>query len=277
MMGWPNEGHIERLATPIQGDVVAHGVANAPPSSLPRSRRQAAGGLGAPARGLRPPLLAQRDVTWMCPGHHTLTRTRGVMDSGRRHPYGAYARLIHAGRWTTIARWHELVRCLVVRWASNSRVVLILGETLLCESGRRIDGVGWFQGPVRSIGDRVVAPLGPNVVLLALLLIDWRQDRHLLLVWDDVYASLPSAQLPRTDVVSRFRRNAALYEPLPPHRCGQPLKRGHPRPTLQRLAAQVTTSSPRCHRSLVICGRLVGRDLWSRALRRSPGPSGRRP
>jgi len=53
----------------------------------------------------------------------------------------------------------------------------------------------------------------------------WLPDRDFHLCADGAYASLAGANLPRTHLTSRMRRDAALYEPAPP-RTG---KRGRPR------------------------------------------------
>ena len=54
----------------------------------------------------------------------------------------------------------------------------------------------------------------------------WLPDRHLLLGCDGAYAPLAGRELPRTHVVSRIKRNAAIFETPPPRRPGQ---RGRPR------------------------------------------------
>ena len=60
---------------------------------------------------------------------------------------------------------------------------------------------------------------------------DWLPERYFHLDADGAYATLAGAGLPRTQLTSRMRRDAALYEAAPP-RTG---KRGRPRTKGDRL------------------------------------------
>jgi hypothetical protein len=108
---------------------------------------------------------------------------------------------------------------------------------------------------------------GPTLVELAAAMMQqvaaWLPDRSFCLVADGAYASLIGRDLPRTTVISRLRRNAALYEAAPPRtgRRGRPRKRGARLPAPPQLAAQVTIWT----REIVpMRGRRVARDLWAR-------------
>ena len=71
---------------------------------------------------------------------------------------------------------------------------------------------------------------------------DWLPGRELHLYADGAYASLVGADLPRTVVTSRLRRDAALYEPAPPRtgKRGRPRTKGDRLPTPPELAAAAT-------------------------------------
>jgi len=64
-------------------------------------------------------------------------------------------------------------------------------------------------------------------------LAEWLPERDFHLCADGAYASLAGARLPRCQLTSRMRRDAALYEPAPP-RTG---RRGRPRTKGARLPA----------------------------------------
>ena len=70
----------------------------------------------------------------------------------------------------------------------------------------------------------------------------WLPDRKLHLCADGAYASLAGADLPRTQVTSRMRRDAALYEPAPTRtgRRGRPRTKGDRLPTPTGLATQAS-------------------------------------
>ena len=88
-------------------------------------------------------------------------------------------------------------------------------------------------------------------------------ERHFVLCADGAYASLAGAGLPRTTVVSRMRRDAALYGP-PPARTG---KKGRPRPRGARLPnpAQLAARARKWGTVEVPWrGRTITRLIWSR-------------
>jgi hypothetical protein len=71
----------------------------------------------------------------------------------------------------------------------------------------------------------------------------WLPERAFALTCDGAYAALASMDLPRTQVTSRLRRDAALYLPPPPRKRGQrgrPRKKGRRLPSPERLARRVT-------------------------------------
>lgn len=92
----------------------------------------------------------------------------------------------------------------------------------------------------------------------------WLDKRTLRLGCDGAYASLAGASLPRTHVVSRMRRDAALYEPAPPRtgKRGRPRKKGARLPTPAQIAAQTKVGWQRV--SVDMRGQTVERLLLSR-------------
>lgn len=68
----------------------------------------------------------------------------------------------------------------------------------------------------------------------------WLPERRLHLCADGAYATLVGANLPRTHITSRMRRDAALYAPPPPRtgRRGRPRTKGDRLPTPPELASQ---------------------------------------
>ena len=94
---------------------------------------------------------------------------------------------------------------------------------------------------------------------------DWFPARRFALAADGAYATLAGRDLPRTQVTSRMRRDAALYEAPPPRRPGRrgrPAKRGRRLPTPETLARRHKTGWVRC--PVDIRGRTEPRWLWSR-------------
>jgi len=62
----------------------------------------------------------------------------------------------------------------------------------------------------------------------------WFPDKHFRLIADGAYASLAGCELPRTEVISRLRADAAIFDLPPPRRPGQ---RGRPPMKGKRLPA----------------------------------------
>ncbi len=267
----------------------------APPTWL-RILSACAGGFTAP--GAR--LFQQLATAWvLCPGRHTLTRLWSVIPAPVRHRYGAYARWLRAGRWSMDTLGRQLLGLLVAHWVPPGRVTLVRDDTLMKKSGRRIEGAGMYRDAVHSTRAHVVTARGLNIVVLALRVVApwggeplalpilvrlhrkggpplielaaamveqvtaWLPARDFCLVADGAYAPLIGRALPRTIVVSRMQRNAALFEPPPPRtgRRGRPRRKGARLPTPPQLAAAVSAWT----RAPVACrGHILERDSWAR-------------
>jgi hypothetical protein len=197
--------------------------------------------------------------------------------------------------------WRALAVHAVARLVPDGVVVLDADDTVYKKTGRSIEGAGVFRDAVRSTRSRVVYAWGLNLVVVTLRvrppwggcplglpinvrvhrkgeattvelaaemireIADWLPDRRLHLHADGAYASLVGADLPRTHVTSRMRRDAAVYEPAPPRtgKRGRPRTKGRRLPTPVGLAAAATgwTDAQVDER-----GRTIARRLWSRDL-----------
>jgi hypothetical protein len=204
----------------------------------------------------------------LAPGRRTVTAMITLADPAAGRAHDAYHRFLRDGVWNLSGLWRLLATHAVNSFAPTGVISLDCDDTLFHKSGRKVAGAGTFRDAVRSTGQRVVYALGLNLVVVTLRvtppwgsmpiaipvnarlhkkkdpittvehaaqmmreLANWLPDRQLHLCADGAYASLAGAQLPRTHITSRMRRDAALYEPAPP-RTG---KRGRPRLKGQRL------------------------------------------
>ena len=204
----------------------------------------------------------------LCPGRRTVTRMVAIGDPDGVHAHDAYHRFLRVGSWTMARLWCRLLGLLLAHLELGARLVLDLDDTLFHKCGRKVNGAGSFRDPIRSRGQHTVFAHGLNLVVLTLRvrppwggeplglpinvrlyrkggpsLLDlgqamieevagWLPDRHFLLGCDGAYAPLAGRDLPRTHVVSRIKRNAAIFELPPPRRPGQ---RGRPRKKGDRL------------------------------------------
>jgi DDE superfamily endonuclease len=229
---------------------------------------------GAPSFAIFTDLL----TGWvLAPGRRTVTAMITVADPAGGRAHDAYHRFLRDGVWNLSGLWRLLATHAVTRFAPSGVVSLDCDDTLFHKSGRNVVGAGNFRDAVRSTGQRVVYALGLNLVVVTLRitpswgsmpialpvnarlhkkkdpittvehatammreLANWLPDRQLHLCADGAYASLAGADLPRTQVTSRMRRDAALYEAAPPRtgKRGRPRLKGQRLPTPPEIAAQ---------------------------------------
>lgn len=222
-------------------------------------------------------LFRELATAWvLCPGRRTVTRMIRVADPQGRRAHDSYHRFLRAGAWNITTLWRAITLCMVATLGLDSRVLrLDLDDTLFHKTGRKVEGAGTFRDAVRSTGQRVVYALGLNLVVLTLRVTapwggeplglpinlrlyrkggpshldlaktmiqevsTWLPDHRFELACDGAYASLAGRALPRTQVTSRMRRDAALYELPAPRKKGQrgrPAKKGRRLPTPERIA-----------------------------------------
>jgi len=213
----------------------------------------------------------------LAPGRHTITGIISVVDPAGRRAHDAYHRFLRDGAWAMGRLWRVLATHAISRFAPTGAVPVDCDDTLFHKTGRRVNGAGVFRDAVRSTSRRVVYALGLNLVVITLRvtppwggcpiavpvnvrlrrkadttstvehaaammreLADWLPERDFHLCADGAYASLAGAGLPRCQLTSRMRRDAALYEPAPPKtgRRGRPRTKGARLPTPQVLATK---------------------------------------
>lgn len=225
-------------------------------------------------------LFGKLVTAWvLCPGRHTVTRMIGVMDPKARHPHDAFHRFLRVGEWDMEELWRLLNLALAASLAPRGAMQLDLDDTLFHKSGRKVEGAGVFRDAVRSTSRHVVHALGLNLVVLTLRIVppwggeplglpismrmyrkggpshldlaeamirqaaEWFLNRTFRLACDGAYASLAGRALPRTQVTSRMRRDAAVYNSPPPRpkgKRGRPAKKGLRLPTPLEMASAHT-------------------------------------
>jgi len=81
-------------------------------------------------------------------------------------------------RWQTDGFFARLLAWVVAQLAPEGRLVLIVDDTLMGKSGRKIEGVGIFRDVVAgALSTKLVTALGLNVVVLGLgIQPPWRGD-----------------------------------------------------------------------------------------------------
>lgn len=193
----------------------------------------------------------------LCPARRTVTGMLRICGLPLRRAHDAYHRLLREGAWQMALIWEIAARRLVASLILSAEIPLALDDTLFHKTGRSIEGAGIFRDAVRSSGSRVVHALGLNLVVLTVrvkppwrgeplglpinlrlyrkggkTLIDlaedmarevagWFPDRRFRLCCDGFYAPLAGRALPRTHVISRMRRDAALFTSPPQRTRGQ--------------------------------------------------------
>ena len=211
----------------------------------------------------------------LAPGRRTITGMIAVGDPGRRRAHDSYHRLVRDGAWSMGVLWRVLAIHAIGSFAPTGVVALDCDDTLFHKSGGKVEGAGIFRDAVRSTVRRVVYALGLNLVVVTLRvqppwgatpiavpvharlhhknddtttiehaaamiaeLAEWLPERSFHLAADGAYATLAGAGLPRTQVTTRIRRDAALYEKAPPRtgKRGRPRTRGARLPTPAELA-----------------------------------------
>jgi hypothetical protein len=194
-----------------------------------------------------------------------------------KRPHDAYHRLVRAASWSLEAFWDLIAELLIRLFAPEGRIDLLLDDTLFHRRGRKIEGAGTFRDAVRSSASSVVYDRGLNLLVLALRvrapwggeplalplavrlhrkagttlpnlgaravqrLVQRFPDRAFHLIADGAYAPLAGWELVRTEVTSRIRRDAALYDfpsPRHPGQMGRPRKKGERLPSLTAWAAR---------------------------------------
>ena len=247
-------------------------------------------------------LFSELASAWVCAtGRRTVCSMVAVMDPATRSAHDAYHRLVQAGAFGLEALWTAMVAVVVEHLGPEGPVICYLDDTLFHRAGRKVDGAGSFRDAVRSTRSRVVYAFGLNLVVLAVRidppwggmpvalpvgvalhrkggaklpalavllmtgLAERLPGRRFVLCADGAYACLAGEDLPRTTVVSRMRRDAALFgpKPAPTGRRGRPRTRGERLPTPPEMAGSLRR---RQFRAVTVewRGRSETRLVWSR-------------
>ena len=228
----------------------------------------------ATAAFTRPAFRIFREVAcgWiLCPVRRTITGMIPTADPDRKRSHDAFHHFFRDARWLIENLWRSQPLALVAALCPpDLPLLLLVDDTLIHRHGRHVEGAGDFRDAVRSTARRTVFAHGLNVVALCVCvrvpglcqpialtvntrtfekggpshvtlaaimlkeLATWLPQHRFRLVGDGAYASLAKLPLPRTRVVSRLRRDAALYERPAPRRPGTP---GRPPKKGVRLAA----------------------------------------
>lgn len=211
----------------------------------------------------------------LAPGRRTVTGMIAAADPEGRRAHDAYHRIFRSARWSLPSLWQALVVHLVGVLAKEGTITLDCDDTLYKKAGRKVEGAGVFRDAVRSSRNKVVYAIGLNLVVVTLRvsppwggtpigvpvgvrlhrkgdetttvdlaeqimgeLASWLAGRSFALCCDGAYASLAGRCLPRTTVISRMRRDAALYGAAPPKtgKRGRPRTKGPRLPTPEEMA-----------------------------------------
>lgn len=214
----------------------------------------------------------------ICPGRKTITGMYRFADPGGDRAHDAFHRFVRCGAWTIAALWKTLALALVASHAAQGRIDIDLDDTLFHKSGRKMDGTGWWRDAVRSTGKRVVVALGLNLLVVTLRIrppwggeplglpilvllhrkggtkltdlacqaldtvATWFPKRCIRCCADGAFASclIPKGNH-RITVISRIRRDAALFKPKPKAtgKRGRPRLRGARLGTPTQIGARV--------------------------------------
>jgi DDE superfamily endonuclease len=247
-------------------------------------------------------LFCELTSAWVCAtGRRTICGMVAVMDPATRAAHDAYHRLVRAGTWSPGALWAVTVTMVVEHLQPDAPIVCYLDDTLFHRSGRKVEGAGSFRDAVRSTRNRIVYARGLNLVVLAVRIDPpWRAmpiavpvgvrlhrkngaklpalaveliaelaarlpQRRFILCADGAYACVAGVNVERTTVVSRMRRDAALFGPKPPPtgKRGRPRQRGERLPTPPEIAGSLRRRQFRTA-TIEWRGRRETRLVWSR-------------
>ena len=213
----------------------------------------------------------------LCTCRHTVTGIMPFAEPKGKRPHDAYHRLFPKSRWQPAHLWKLLAQMLIGLFYPAGTILIDMDDTVFHRTGRKIDGAAWWRDAVRSTASRVVHCWGLNLVVLTLRVIPpwggeplglpinmrlhrkngtglielakqmlqeiecWFPERQFMLGSDGFYATLAGCATTTMHLISRMRRDAAIYE-LPPkkqkHRRGPKPKKGRRLPTPAQIAAR---------------------------------------
>lgn len=208
------------------------------------------------------PVFLRLVVGWvLCPTRRTVTGIIPYADPDGVRSHDTYHRFFRAAAWCMQGLFRVWAAVLVRALCPEGTLWLVTDDTVHKKTGRKVAGAAWCRDAVRSTGQRTVSVWGLKIVPLCLRVVPpwggeplalpvafrvYRKggstlldlveemlndlavmfpDRSFVLTADGFYASLAGRRPPRVHLISRIRRDAALYKMPPPRRKGQ---RGRP-------------------------------------------------
>ena len=214
----------------------------------------------------------------LCTTRRTISAIFAFADPQGQRAHDAYHRFFPKARWKPSDLWQILAKFLVGIFYPAGTIPIDLDDTIFHRTGRKVQGAGYFRDAVRSTAKQVVYCWGLNLVVLSLRvktpwgtelglpvnmrlyrkktpaslidlaeamiheLADWFGQRRFSACADGFYAPLAGRDLPRTELISRIRCDAAIYDLPPKKKKGQrgpKPKKGSRLPTPKVLARRV--------------------------------------
>jgi hypothetical protein len=213
----------------------------------------------------------------LCTTRRTITGIIPFANPKNKRPHDAYHRLFPKSRWLPAQMWKLLAQLLIELFYPAGIVWMDMDDTIFHRTGQKVDGAGWWRDAIRSTASHVVHCWGLNLVVLTLRVIPpwggeplglpinmrlhrkngpglielarqmlaevkgWFPERQFMMGADGFYATLAGCGAAYTHIISRMRRDAAIYE-LPAkkrkHRRGPHRKKGKRLPTPTQIASR---------------------------------------
>jgi hypothetical protein len=214
----------------------------------------------------------------LCTARRTITGIMPFAEPKGRRPHDAYHRLFPKSRWNPAHLWKLLAQLLIGLFYPAGCVWMDMDDTIFHRTGRKVDGAGWWRDALRSTASHLVHCWGLNLVVLTLRVIppwggeplglpinmrlhrkdgpglielatqmlqevkSWFPERQFIMGADGFYATLAGCGMTYTHLISRMRRDAAIYA-LPKkkrkHQRGPKPKRGKRLGTPTQIASHV--------------------------------------
>lgn len=203
----------------------------------------------------------------LCPARRTITAAIPFADPKAKYHHSRWPNFFRKARWKIATMIRIWAIFLVKAFHPTPATIPLIGDdTVHPKTGRHVRGAKWCRDAVRSTDQKNVSVWGLQIVLLCLKLpapwggeplalpinlrlyrgkgkrscqklmagmirqtAQWLPAYRFELTVDGEYATLCGNQLPRTTVISRMRRDAAIYElpkPRKPGQRGRPAQKG---------------------------------------------------
>jgi len=214
----------------------------------------------------------------LCTCRRTITGIMPFAEPKSKRPHDAYHRMFPKSHWQPSGLWKLLAQLLIGMFYPSGTVWMDMDDTIFHRTGRKVNGAGWWRDAIRSTASHLVHCWGLNLVVLILRVIPpwggeplglpvnmrlhrknspglvklaeqmlaevkgWFPQRQFMTSADGFYATLAGRGAAYTHLISRMRRDAAIYE-LPgkkqKHQRGPNRKKGRRLPTPTQIASRV--------------------------------------